>query len=361
MGSGAERTGGSIVSIQYLRAVAALLVVFYHALYQIKEYQGLFEGGIWRFGASGVDIFFVISGFIMWVTTAARPTTPLAFMRNRIIRIVPMYWIVTLGLFALSSALPNAIMIVDTTPGHLVRSLLFIPHPDPAQPERLWPLLLTGWTLNYEMFFYGILTCALLLPRRFMLPAVFAVFLGLTLAGFGDLAIGPAMSFWTESIVMEFVAGMLVGRLYLGGRLSLSTPVSAALVVAGGVLLVAATPWAAPQTRLLAWGLPALMIVIGALSLESRWPPRGKGVLKLLGDASYSIYLTHIVTLGALRTLWNMAGLTQPGLTAAVTFICVATVVCTAVGVAAYASVEAPVTRAAKRLHFGARRAPALG
>jgi exopolysaccharide production protein ExoZ len=361
MGSGTKRTGVSIVSIQYLRAVAALLVVFYHAIYQIKEYQGLFEGGIWRFGAAGVDIFFVISGFIMWVTTAERPTAPLAFMRNRIVRIVPMYWIATLGLFALSSALPNAIMIVDTTPGHLVRSLLFIPHPDPAQPERLWPLLLTGWTLNYEMFFYGIFACALLLPRRLLLPTVFAVFLGLTLAGFGGLAHGPAMSFWTESIVMEFVAGMLVGRLYLDGRLSFSTPVSAALVVAGGVLLVAAAPWAAPQTRLLAWGLPALMIVIGALSLESRCPPRGKGVLELLGDASYSIYLTHIVTLGALRTLWNMAGLTKPGLPAAVTFIGVATVVCTAVGVAAYAGLEAPVTRAAKRLRLVARQAPALG
>ncbi|HYI70234.1 MAG TPA: acyltransferase [Skermanella sp.] len=366
MGSGTKRTGVSIVSIQYLRAVAALLVVFYHAIYQIKEYQGLFEGGIWRFGAAGVDIFFVISGFIMWVTTAARPTTPLGFMRNRVTRIVPMYWIVTLGLFALSSALPNAIMIVDTTPGHLARSLLFIPHADPAQPERLWPLLLTGWTLNYEMFFYGIFACTLLLPRRFMLPAVFAVFLGLTLAGFGGLASGPALSFWTESIVMEFVAGMLVGRLYLDGRLSFSTPASAALVVAGGVLLVAATPWAAPQTRLLAWGLPALMIVIGTLSLEkvsleSRRPPRGKGVLELLGDASYLIYLTHIVTLGALRTLWNMAGLAKPGLPAAVTFIGVATVVCTAVGVAAYAGVEAPVTRAAKRLRLGARRAPALG
>jgi exopolysaccharide production protein ExoZ len=124
---------------------------------------------------------------------------------------------------------------------------------------------------------------------------------------------------------------------------------------------VAATPWAAPQTRLLAWGLPALMIVIGSLSLESRRQLRGKGLMELLGDASYSIYLTHIVTLGALRTLWNMAGLTKPGLPAAVTFIGVATLVCTAVGVAAYAGLEAPVTRAAKRLRLGARRAPALG
>jgi exopolysaccharide production protein ExoZ len=216
------------------------------------------------------------------------------------------------------------------------------------------------------MFFYGIFACALLLPRRFLLPAVFAVFLGLTLAGFAGLAHGPALTFWTESIVMEFVAGMLVGRLYLDGRLSFSTPVSAALVVAGGILLVAATPWAAPQTRLLAWGLPALMIVTGALSLErvsleSRRPPRGKGVLELLGDASYSIYLTHIVTLSVLRTFWNMAGLAKPGLPAAVTFIGVATVVCTVVGVVAYAGVEAPVTRAAKRLRLGARRALALG
>ena len=360
MGNAGKRPGANIVSIQYLRAGAALLVVFYHALYQIKEYQGLFEGGIWRFGSAGVDIFFLISGFIMWVTTATRHTTPVGFMKNRIIRIVPMYWIVTLGLFTLSSILPNAIMIVDTTPGHLARSLLFIPHADPAQPERIWPLLLTGWTLNYEMFFYGIFACALLLPRRFMLPMVFAVFSALTLTGFSGMAHGPAASFWTESIIMEFAAGMLIGHLYLRGRLSFSGPVSVALVVVGGILLVAATPWAVPQTRLLAWGLPAFMIVIGALSLESYRTPRGKGVLELLGDASYSIYLTHIVTLGALRTFWNMAGLTKPGLPAAVTFICVAMLVCTVVGVAAYAGVEAPITRAARRLRLGARLKPAI-
>jgi len=361
MGNAGNRQGASIVSIQYLRAVAALLVVFYHALYQIREYQGLFDASIWRFGAAGVDIFFLISGFIMWVTTATRETTPVAFMRNRIIRIVPMYWIVTLGLFTLSSILPNAIMIVDTTPGHLARSLLFIPHPNPAQPERIWPLLLTGWTLNYEMFFYGIFACALLLPRRLMLPAVFAVLSGLTLVGFSGMAHGPITGFWTESIIMEFAVGMLIGHLYLGGRLSFSAPLSAALLIVGVVLLVAATPWATSQTRLPAWGLPSLMIVVGALSLEGCRAPRGKGVLELLGDASYSLYLTHIVTLGALRVFWNMAGLTKPGLLAAITFICVATLVCTAVGVAAYIGIEAPITRAAKRLRLGLRQAPALG
>ena len=96
MGSGTKRTGASIISIQYLRAIAALLVVFYHAIYQIKEYHSLFEGGIWRFGAAGVDIFFVISGFIMWVTTSGRPADPLRFIGRRITRIVPLYWIVTM-------------------------------------------------------------------------------------------------------------------------------------------------------------------------------------------------------------------------------------------------------------------------
>jgi exopolysaccharide production protein ExoZ len=351
MGNVGNRAGANIVSIQYLRAIAALLVVFYHTLYQIKEYQGLFDANIWRFGAAGVDIFFLISGFIMWVTAATRHTTPVGFMNNRVIRIVPMYWIVTLGLFALSSA----------TPGHLARSLLFIPHANPAQPERIWPLLLTGWTLNYEMFFYGLFACALTLPRRLMLPAVCAMFSALTLAGFNGMAHGPIASFWTESIIMEFVAGMLIGHLYLQGRLSFSEPASAALVAVGGVLLVAATPWAASQTRLLAWGLPAFVIVVGALSLENHRTPRGKGILELLGDASYSIYLTHIVTLGALRVFWNMVGLTKPGLLAAVTFICVAMLVCTAVGVAAYVGLEAPITRTARRLRLGARQAPALG
>ena len=103
------------------------------------------------------------------------------------------------------------------------------------------------------------------------------------------------------------------------------------------------------------------MIVVGALSLESYRTPRGKGVLELLGDASYSIYLTHIVTLGALRTFWKLTGLTKPeDPLSAATFICIAMLVCTVVGVAAYAGLEAPITRAAQRLRLGARLKPAI-
>ena len=90
----------TIISIQILRAFAALLVVFHHARYQIQDFEVFFHGGIWPFGQAGVDIFFVISGFIMWVTTHDRRTTPLRFMTNRIVRIVPLYWLLTLAVAA---------------------------------------------------------------------------------------------------------------------------------------------------------------------------------------------------------------------------------------------------------------------
>ena len=134
----------------------------------------IFADGFWLFGQAGVDIFFVISGFIMWVTTHDRPTTPLRFMTNRIVRIVPLYWLITLAVAAMAFAVPSLFRGVVLTPEHVIKSLLFIPHYYPGMPTRVWPLLLPGWTLNYEMVFYLVFAIALLLPRRLMIPLIAA-------------------------------------------------------------------------------------------------------------------------------------------------------------------------------------------
>jgi len=127
------------VGLQYLRAYAALLVVFFHAA--VNAQSGFIVG------EAGVDIFFVLSGFLMWRITNEQ-TAALAFLRNRIRRIVPVYWIASLLVFVLAELGLTSRIVADL--GHLLASLFFIPYKGPG---GVYPILIVGWTLNYEMFF----------------------------------------------------------------------------------------------------------------------------------------------------------------------------------------------------------------
>lgn len=109
--------------------------------------------------------------------------------------------------------------------------------------------------------------------------------------------------------------------------------------------MVALTPWEIPETRLLVWGIPAVLTVVGCLSLEFRDAIRKNGLLTLLGDASYSVYLTHILTLGVVRTAWNRLGLVEQDAAAAWIFMAAAIVISAAAGIAAYFLLEAPIQR----------------
>ncbi len=345
----------NIISIQYLRAFAALLVVFHHARYQITDFEVFYKGGVWLFGQAGVDIFFVISGFIMWMTTSARPTTPADFIRNRVVRIVPMYWLVTLAVAAAAILMPNLFRAVELTPEHVIKSLFFVPHFYPGAPTRIWPLLIPGWTLNYEMFFYLVFAAALFLPRALIIPAITALFAAISVIGLVVPFEDPILIFFADSIILEFVAGMLLGRLYLQGRLALPAWAAVPAIAAGLVWMVALTPWEAPETRLLVWGVPAVLTVAGCLSLEAGGAVGRNGFLILLGNASYSIYLTHILTLGVVRTVWNRLGLVEQDPAAAWIFMASAMAISSAVGVAAYFLLEAPIQRLARRRRAGCR------
>ena len=140
-----------IVSIQYLRAVAALLVVMFHYsnTFSAEFVPGFFSFGV---GAYGVDIFFVISGYIMYTISALRPRPPAAFLKDRIVRIVPLYWLLTL-VAAFVSTKGGLSIGLDVSLRDLVTSLLFIPEWNANYPTLVSPVLLVGWTLNLEMVF----------------------------------------------------------------------------------------------------------------------------------------------------------------------------------------------------------------
>ncbi|MGI6852213.1 acyltransferase family protein [Mesorhizobium sp. 1B3] len=291
-----------LFGIQYLRAVAALAVVVFHAAERSGQHFAV--------GMAGVDIFFVISGFVMWVLASTRPVSMGAFYRDRLLRVAPLYWIVTLimAVGALAGLFPR----IQLTADHVAASLAFIPHRSPSNGE-IWPLLVQGWTLNLEMFFYLIFGLVLLLPRQRRLPALSTVFVGLVLAGWYFRPVDPIPATFTRPIILEFLCGAILGKLWLDGRLLGRAMGTVAIAVAcAGFTALAFFP--RPLDELF-FGLLAIALVAGAVSVEKSGPIRRWPWLSYLGDASYSIYLWHtlaisvaaktseILSLGALPTL----------------------------------------------------------
>ena len=211
----------AILSVQYLRGCAALMIVFVHLGLQLKRVS--YEGQWPYFLSAGVDIFFVISGFIMWITTAKGMTT-LEFFRRRFVRIVPLYWLLTSVVLASMSAFPDAVQSGRIDGWHVLGSYLFVPVVHPSL-GIMQPLLIPGWTLNYEMFFYVIFGFALIFPIASRLVAVSTILFVLAL--FPLLVEVPpltAVGFYTYSIILEFAFEMTLGWLYIrGARLSLAT------------------------------------------------------------------------------------------------------------------------------------------
>ena len=191
-----------VASIQYLRALAALLVVFVHAQEQYPIGGRIIPSA---FGLGGVDLFFLISGFVMTFTAAQRPLTRLDFLKRRVVRIVPLYWTMTLATAGLIFVAPALTRDSHFAWSDLLTSLSFIPHYNAGKAGSISPIIKLGWTLNYEMFFY--LVFAALLPLKPWLRTtsallVFAVLIALetsTQSRFVLLAFWGRPSHWSSS------------------------------------------------------------------------------------------------------------------------------------------------------------------
>ncbi|WEX75463.1 acyltransferase [Sinorhizobium numidicum] len=310
--------------IQYLRAAAALAVVLFHAAEKTGHHFAI--------GAAGVDIFFVISGFIMWVVSDRRPLTPARFIADRIRRIVPVYWLATAIMVAgaLAGLFPNMVLTLK----HLLASLFFVPVRSPSNGE-IWPVLVQGWTLNFEMLFYAVFAISLLLPRSSRLPAIGSLFLLLVAAGLAIRFDNAVMLNYTRPVILEFVAGMIVGEFWLRGRVP-SVTIGSALIgcSVGGFALIALLRLPFDE---LTTGPLAVLLVVGALSLEAHGRVRALTLPNLLGNASYSIYLWHTFAISVVAKMGFALGL-DPLISMAV-----AVLSGTLVGIAGYAMLERPL------------------
>lgn len=317
------------LSIQHLRGAAALSVVLFHAC-QWSQVN-------FATGQAGVDVFFVISGFVMWTATSGEPVRPLDFLRRRLIRVAPLYWVITLALAAGVLLFPARFPDLAVTPGHLLLSLAFVQHMNPAGYP--FPLLAPGWTLDYEAVFYLAFAALLWLPpaRR-----LFALTVALTVLGLAGFAWPPAYEMLLNPLFLEFLAGVWLGRM---AQLELLPDRSLGWLLFGAgiglfaFIQVINMDW--DLWRPMVWGAPAAMLVAGAVSIEADGGWKPVPGLRTLGDASYSLYLIHTLTIGALAMTigaWN-----------APVFIPLAMIVAVVSGLVCWAFLERPMVNRLRR------------
>lgn len=272
-----------LLSIQYLRAFAALMVVLYHA-----------NRWAWRdfdIGAAGVDVFFIISGFVLWTSISERPVSPIVFLRRRLARVVPLYWLLTLLVAGAALLWPSLFFDADPTLRHVVLSLAFIQHFNPD--GRPFPVISAGWSLNYEMVFYLIMTAALFLPKVWRLCALMLGLAGVVAFGF---IYRPAYFLGANPMFLQFAAGAGLAHWRLMGRLpGRRTGLVVIILALAGFVVASRYDLFEHLWRPLFWGLPAFLLVAGSLMVEETAPLPHIAPLRLLGDASYSIYLSHVI------------------------------------------------------------------
>lgn len=318
-----------INNIQALRAFAAINVVLFHIIETSASYSKSvdFFGHLQGWGANGVDIFFVISGFVMLQTQLLQRRSPYQFLKSRVIRIIPIYWCVTLFVLCIYVFLPSAFREMVVTPTWLFSSLFFTS----SLFTDNHPIVYVGWTLEWEMLFYIIFSVSLFFKTQ------------LLKTGFVAISICFASFLVNNFIAVEFLFGMLVAciyRFFSPGRIQGAI----ILFLGASLLFLSISPAVAglELNRVIIWGLPSFLIVCG-----SQYCPQVKSHLfTYLGDASYSIYLVQVLTIPAFYKLsskilrdWNGDVL--------VVFCLISTI---AFGCIIYSLIEKPTTAKIKRI-----------
>jgi exopolysaccharide production protein ExoZ len=337
-------TSKGLNNIQALRAAAALLVVFVHLDVFLKQI------GYRPFGAGGVDLFFVISGFIMVYTTYGRPVHAVDFLLSRITRIVPIYWLITFAVFGVALLAPALVQGTTADPVQLLKSLVFVPFVKSSGAVQ--PVLFSGWTLNFEMFFYALFAVGLAFAnRRLGIAAVVGSLAALVVAGAVLHPANVAAEFYTRPVILEFAGGMLL-CLLVQRRTSqaVSHAFHAVWIAVGMIALLAIVvlPDRLPDvSSVITTGIPAIACVAAAVLLNQSGVVTANRVLLLLGNASYSIYLTHPFVTQAAQKLVVRSGLDP---LKAIVMIPVTLALVCVLGVIVYHAVELPLTRRGKLL-----------
>jgi exopolysaccharide production protein ExoZ len=319
---------GKVEVVQAMRGIAALLVVMWHGSRYFAPYGSGWAWPAFAPGANlGVDLFFLISGFIMVMTTRSCDGTSAyatRFMVKRLARVWPPYIVSSLIFLALHQQL--ILYLSSNHSWDLLRDLSFVPAADgsAAPPVFAFPVNPVGWTLNYEMYFYTFFAASLAFgPRRWL---AFAGWLLLTLVvlplAFGSRpATSPAVDYGfrgylgviTNPIILLFAAGCVIAGIYQSSFVIRNRPALklAMLFVVAAVVL---QYWLHYRVEhgIFRWGLtlvPLLLIFsLASKSIRINVPRP----MTYLGDISYSLYLFHPFAQEGLDSIAVRLGLDQP-------------------------------------------------
>jgi exopolysaccharide production protein ExoZ len=313
---------GTLVSVQLLRAIAALAVAIWHLAWVARAFPGYAPAlPPWlAFGYAGVDLFFVISGFIISYVAAGGIRAG-AFATRRFQRIVPFY------VFFTSLALAAVVLNPawdgngNLEPGYILRSLLVFPMPEA-------PYLGVGWSLEHELVFYC-LAGALLAAGAFAhLPALLggSFCVGIALHGFG---VEHGVRIWDFHLFslyhFEFLVGVLVYRwrdrlavlgwaapLLIGALAFSATALWLGFRFESGHLPIQALGWTG-LVRVLGYGTASGLVLVGALNAEPRLRrhPRSLAPWVRVGEASFVLYLSHFFVYSILAKLLPLLALPE--------------------------------------------------
>jgi exopolysaccharide production protein ExoZ len=328
-----EQARPQLISIQILRAIAVLMVFAFHITDTpfIKDVSGTTA---FKMGLAGVDIFFVISGFVIYVSTKQTTITPIEFWRARFIRIAPLYYIYTLsflGLLFVAGRLPTDFAVIE-----IVKSFLFVPFNNSLNGQPV-PLLGVGWTLNYEAFFYFVFGLGLLISsqqtRLFFITVVFGILIVMrfVLDPTNDLIVRI-----TSPLLLEFLAGISLA-IYNSQHLTERPFTGVVLIISSIIVLHLVSVFYPTAPRTIGFGIPAVFMLQGFVFCEKWLHAPAFLIPRLLGDASYSIYLTHGIIIYAAALF--LAPAIGPSVPAAIALSAAAL----AAGVLSYQYVESPL------------------
>lgn len=334
-------------SIQYLRGIASLLVVASHFQVQQNRYGNQDYWIDLNFGAMGVDLFFIISGFIICLITLKRATSPISFLRDRIIRVVPLYWVFTAIMIFFALTLPNLLKTAQFDLMHVLASLFFVPRYHPVLVHEIYPILIQGWTLNYEMFFYLLFSISLAIPKNISIKVVIFTLALLSLIGLLSDFNNEILYTITSLHLLEFLCGIVLGVLYSKNRIP-SINTCAVLLVFGILIFLLGRSDTIEMTRVLAFGIPSLFLVMFGLAHEKRGSVVKCKTLKILGDSSYSLYLSHTFVLSAIGFIWSKSNLAST-FYIDLLILLASIIACVVVGLLSYYILEIPITRFLKK------------
>lgn len=328
-----------IESIQFLRALAVALVVYTHIMDSPLSNNSVQKNYMFleNWGAIGLDLFYIISGFIMTIVTPSyiQSGNWKDFITKRIVRVIPLYWVLSMLSFSLST-------IKGTAPHaeKIWKTILFLPV---SGSEFIFPVIPVGWSLSLEVYFYILIAILIKTAGKNIFHYLVGILLLLALAGNFSNPQNHVLKFLFSPLLTEFAFGIMAGLIFKqitaeNTPASLKTKICAILLTTGGFALMACSIFTdclaiseaalvsensrLAFLRVLVWGVPCMFFLTGFVLLEQLFNFKIPRLFSKLGDSSYSCYLIHTLLLIPLSMkLFSYSGINNSDLFIILTLI----------------------------------------